>query len=138
MTFPSDLFYPIGTHTAGIFIRKGIPHPREQNVLWIRAINDGLLKRKGKRLPNARAKNDYPVIKPILSQFLTDPCMTVENHEMFYRACPVDFDDPNFELVPEYYLEQSSPSIEEVQKGVEQVIRDAAAFLVQEGIEDAR
>ncbi len=106
-------------------------------MLWIRAINDGLLKRKGKRLPSTRAKNDYPEIRPILSQFLHDPFITVQNREMFYKACPVDFDDPNFELVPEYYLEQSSPTAEEVQGGVQQVIRSAAAFLVREGIEDA-
>ena len=53
---------------------------------------------------------------------------------MFYKSCPVDFDDPNFELAPEYYLEQSSPTTEEIQDGVEQVIRNAAAFLVREGI----
>ena len=135
ITFPPDLFYPTGTHTAGIFVRKGIPHPPEQNVLWIRAVNDGLLKSKGKRLPSKRTNNDYPKIRSMLAQFLHDPSLNIQNREMFYKSCPADFNDPNFELVPEYYLDQSSPTTKEVQDGVEQVIRNAAAFLVREGIE---
>ena len=63
LTFPQDLFYPIGVHTLGIFVKKGIRHPREQKVLWIRAVNDGLLKSKGKRLPNPKAANDYEQIR---------------------------------------------------------------------------
>ena len=135
ITFPPDLFYPVGTHTAGIFVRKGTPHPPEQHVLWIRAVNDGLLKSKGKRLPNERAKNDYPEIRSMLSQFLQDPTIKVQSREMFFKCCPIDDSDPNFELVPEYYLDQSSPTTQEVQGGIEQAIRDAAAFLVREGIE---
>ena len=135
VTLPPDLFYPVGTHTVGVFVRKGISHPPEQHVLWIRAVNDGLLKSKGKRLPNERAKNDYPEIRSMLSQFLQDPTIKIESREMFFKCCPIDNSDPNFELVPEYYLDQSSPTIQEVQRGVEQIVRDAAAFLVREGIE---
>ena len=72
-----------------------------------------MLKRKGKRLSSANAKNDYPEIQSVLSQFLHDTSIIVENHEMFYKSCPIDFSDPNFELVPEYYLDQSSPTTEE-------------------------
>ena len=135
MTLPSDLFYPTSTHTVGIFIRKGIPHPTEQSVLWIRAVNDGLLKSKGKRLPSDRAENDYNKVLTTVSQFIRDPFVKVHDQEMFYKACPIDHGDPNFELVPEYYLDQAAPDIREVQDGVEQVIRNAAAFLVREGIE---
>ena len=31
VTFPGDLFYPVGVHSVGIFVRKGTPHPPEQN-----------------------------------------------------------------------------------------------------------
>ena len=44
ITFPIDVFYPVGVTTVGIFIRKGIPHPLEQKVLWIRALSDGFLR----------------------------------------------------------------------------------------------
>ena len=51
VTLPNDLFYPVGVTTVGIFVKKGIPHPKDQKVLWVRALSDGLLKSKGKRLP---------------------------------------------------------------------------------------
>ncbi|HLF16122.1 MAG TPA: N-6 DNA methylase [Candidatus Thermoplasmatota archaeon] len=137
VTFPPDLFYPTGTHTAGIFVRKGVPHPRGQNVLWVRAVHDGLLKSKGKRLPSQRETNDYPVIKNLVSSFLRDESISVTGKEMFYKACPIDFADPNFELAPEYYLDQAAPTAEEIQQGVENVIRNAVAFLVREGLDDA-
>jgi type I restriction enzyme M protein len=137
ITFPPDLFYPTtSTYTLGIFVKKGIPHPKGQNVLWIRAVYDGTRKSKSKRLFDPRERNDYPEIQDMVRGFLLNPTMTVPNKEQFYKACPIDFGDPNFELVPEYYLDQSAPTTLEVQSGVEEVIRNAAAFLVKEGIED--
>ena len=59
-----------------------------------------MLKRKGKRLSSANAKNDYPEIQSVLSQFLHDTSIIVENHEMFYKSCPIDFSDPNFGIGP--------------------------------------
>jgi len=47
ITFPEDLFYPIGRHTIGIFVKKGVSHPKDQNVFWIRALNDGSEKSMG-------------------------------------------------------------------------------------------
>ena len=35
VTFPDDLFYPVGVTSVGVFIKKGIPHPPAQKVLWI-------------------------------------------------------------------------------------------------------
>jgi type I restriction-modification system DNA methylase subunit len=45
VTLPEDVFYPVGVHTAGVFIKKGQPHPDNQNVLWVRANQDGRTKR---------------------------------------------------------------------------------------------
>jgi len=56
-TPPQDPFYPVGVATRRL-------QPREKgrtltstnrNVLWVRALNDGMLKSKGKRLPSERA-----------------------------------------------------------------------------------
>lgn len=131
ITFPEDLFYPIGVHTIGLFVKKGIPHPKNQNVLWVRAINDGLLKSKGKRLPNPRAKDDYKKIKNIVMGFIANPSMDVQNIERFQKACPVDFSDPLLELVPENYLDQALPNEEEIKEGIEQTIRDAVSFIIK-------
>ncbi|MCJ7633697.1 SAM-dependent methyltransferase [Candidatus Bathyarchaeota archaeon] len=137
VTFPPDLFYPTAsTYTLGIFVKKGIPHPKDQNVLWVRAVYDGTRKSKSKRRFDPKERNDYPRIQDLVRGFLLNPDMAVPNMEQFYKACPIDFNDPNFELVPEYYLDQSAPTIEQVQSGIEEVIRNAAAFLVKEGIED--
>src|SRR5882672_5073711 len=66
VTFPPDLFYPVSVHTVGMFIMRGTSHPKGQNVLWTRAVSDGLLKMKGKRLASPRAKNDFIPLLPIL------------------------------------------------------------------------
>jgi type I restriction enzyme M protein len=62
ITFPEDLFYPVGVHTLGLIVRKGMPHIQNQKVLWLRALNDGRWKKKGKRLEHPKAKNDYLTI----------------------------------------------------------------------------
>ena len=69
ITFPEDLFYPVGVITIGIFIKKGIPHPKNQKVLWIRALNDGYLKKKGKRLENPKATNDLSKVRSLVKSF---------------------------------------------------------------------
>lgn len=135
ITFPEDLFYPVGVHTVGIFVKKGVPHPQDQNVLWVRATNDGLLKSKGKRLPSPRATNDYPTIKDMVRSFILDPNTKVENKDKFQKACPIDFQDPLLELVPENYLDQPPLEPAEVQEGIERVIREAAAFLVSNDLD---
>ncbi|MGI9071935.1 MAG: hypothetical protein ACR2JB_11645 [Bryobacteraceae bacterium] len=133
ITFPPDLFYPVGVHTLGMFVRKGIPHPHQQNVLWIRAINDGLLKSKGKRLPNSRAVNDYEMAIHDVRAFLGNPAHPIQGINKFQKAHPISFDDPLLELVPENYLDDAKPTELEIEEGIEKVIRDTMAFLVSEG-----
>ena len=114
VTFPPELFYPIGVHTLGIVVRKGIPHPPQQNVLWARAVHDGFIKVKGKRLlaPESRPeRNDLENLIPLLRAFIHDPSFPVPNQPELTKACPVDFDDPLLELVPEAYLEGQPPPL---------------------------
>ena len=131
ITFPPDLFYPIGVHTLGIFVKKGIPHPEGQKVFWIRALNDGLLKKKGKRLQNSRARNDLETIRIDLRSFITNPDVRIENIPEFQKAVPIDFKDLQLELVPEAYLDQTKPSSDEIQIGIENLVRETAAFLIR-------
>ncbi len=131
ITFPNDLFYPVGVIPVGVFIRKGVPHPRDQKVLWIRALNDGLLKSKGKRLPNSKASNDLLKVKDLQKAFIRNPNYAVETIQQFQQAIPIDFDDNLLELVPENYLEQTLPTRDEIRLGLEQTMRDAIAFLIK-------
>ena len=136
VTFPIDVFYPVGVTSIGVFLRSGVPHPVEQNVLWVRTETDGLLKSKGKRLPNEKTTNDLDASSPIVRAFLSNPAHPVESVDMHQKACPIDFSDGLLELVPENYLDQAPPNIEEMQIGVDSVIRDAVAFIIRSGRED--
>jgi len=131
ITFPIDLFYPIGVHTVGVFIKKGVAHSTKQPVLWIRALNDGFLKSKGKRLPSCRAKDDFIIILPILKRFVQNQNIKVENVNKFLKVCPIDFSDNLLELVAENYLDEEPPKIDEIQENVEQIVRDMAAYLIR-------
>ena len=131
MTFPIDLFYPVGVTTVGVFIKKGTPHRPEHDVLWVRAMSDGHLKRKGKRLPNPRAGNDLERAKSALTNFLTNQATRIRNRHQFIKRAPIDFDDRQLELVPEVYLDQSLPTIEEVRSGLARSAREMLAYLVK-------
>ena len=131
VTFPEDLFYPVGITSVGLFVRKGIPHDLNADVLWVRALNDGLLKSKGKRLPNSRAQNDLDIIRDKLRAFLDDPSHRITAENQFIKKAPIDETDSHLELVPEAYLDQAEPTHDEVAGGLEQGMRDMLAFLIK-------
>lgn len=131
VTFPGDLFYPVGITSVGIFTRKGIPHDPNSNVLWIRALNDGLLKSKGKRLPNVKAKNDLTAIRDTLKAYLENPSYSVTGVNQFIKRAPIDPADKQLELVPEAYLDQAEPTHDEVVAAMESSMRELLAFLIK-------
>lgn len=133
VTLPPDLFYQAESsqHTVGIFVKKGVPHKKEQNVLWIRAIHDGLTKKKGKRLPNPKVPDDLIKVKSLLQSFIQNPNTTVENIPEFQKATPIDFERKSLELVPEAYLDERTPSQNEIKEDVEASVRETIAFLIR-------
>ncbi len=133
ITFPPELFYPIGVHTVGVFIKKGIPHPDNQKVLWVRAIHDGMLKKKGKRLPDKTEPNDLASILPIVRAFIHNPSFPIEPIPEFYKAAGINFSDPLLELVPEAYVDSKLPSREELENEVDKLTRETVSFLIRTG-----
>lgn len=133
VTFPPDLFYQAGSsqHTVGIFMKKGISHNKNQRVLWIRAINDGLAKKKGKRLPNSKVPDDLSNVKTMLQSFIQNPNIPVKNIAEFQKTTPIDFEKKSLELVPEVYLDERKPTKEEVREDVENLVRETLAFLIR-------
>lgn len=131
ITFPQELFYPIGIHTIGIFVKKGIQHPKKQNVLWIRAIHDGFLKKKGKRLPDSNEINELYLMLPNLKAFIQNLSFKIQDVPQFCKLAPIDFSDPLLELVPEAYLDSKDISSKEIQEGVESLIRETAALIIR-------
>ena len=131
VSFPGDVFYPIGVTTVGVFIRKGIPHPHHQNVLWIRATSDGFRKSKGKRLPHPDELNRLDESIPLLKAFLRDPTHPVPNSLQFHKGMPIDREDKQVELVPEVYLDQDRPKPKELFGIIEEDLRNLLAYLVK-------
>lgn len=131
VTLPPDVFYPVGVTTVGVFIRKGIPHPPEQKVLWIRALTDGLLKRKRKRLPHPKATNDLESVRSLVKAFIHDSAFPVQTVDQFQRAASIDFTDDRLELVPEVYLTQARPSEESIWEALQESVRHSFAYLVK-------
>jgi type I restriction enzyme M protein len=135
ITFPDDLFYPVGVHTAGIIIKKGVPHDKSKDVFWIRAINDGHKKSKGRRLENKKIPNDYEKIMEPLKSFIKNQDVNIPNKKRFYKTCPIDFSDNILELVPEYYLDDDPPTMEKIQSGMDDALRSMAAYMIRHKIE---
>lgn len=131
VTFPEDLFYPTGTHTLGIFIKKGIPHKKDSPALWIRALNDGFVKKKGKRVKSERAKDDISEIKELLKSFIKDQSIKVKNKPQLQKKALIDFADESFELIPELYVDDKELSQEEIEFSMESLMRETASFLIR-------
>jgi type I restriction-modification system DNA methylase subunit len=131
VTFPEDLFYPVGVHTLGLFVKKGVPHPKGQKVLWIRALNDGRWKKKGKRLEHPKATNDYPKILPLLKKFIKNQQTTIPNIPVFQKASAIDLSDTDAEFVAEAYLDEKPITQDEIIEGMEQLMRDNIAFRIR-------
>jgi len=131
VTFPQDLFYPTGTHTLGIFIKKGVPHKKDSHVLWIRALNDGFVKKKGKRVRSDRVKDNISEIKELLKSFIKDQGVKVKNIPQFQKAAPVDFSDESFELIPELYVDDKELTQGEIEASMESLMRETASFLIR-------
>jgi len=134
VTFPIDLFYPsVNVHTVGIFVKKGIPQDTLSDVLWIRAINDGMTKIKAKRLPNDSVADDFRSVRSLVCSFLMGAHSEVPNIPQFQKACPINFDDPFLELVPENYLDDETLTTSEIQVSVESIIKQSLAHVILHG-----
>lgn len=132
ITFPDDLFYPVGVITVGLFLKKGVPHNLgKDKVYFARCMKDGFAKKKGVRKLNSKTRDMLEEIKEELKRFIKNPSFEVDNIPEFKKACLLDASDMNCELVPEAYLDNKIPSEEEIEKGVEEMIRNAAAFTIR-------
>ena len=108
-----------------------MPHPKEQNVFWARIMHDGFLKKKSKRLPNSDEPNEFTTILQNLRAFIESNDFPIKNIPEFCKLAPVDYFDPLFELVPEAYIESSPMSINDLQDGIEKLVRENAAFIIR-------
>jgi hypothetical protein len=67
----------------------------------------------------------------MLRAYLDNPNLRVKDINQFQKAAPIDFEDPQLELVPEAYLDQAEPSPASVFSTLEASMRDALAYLIK-------
>lgn len=131
ISLPDKLFYPVGVHTCALIIKKGVKHAEDQNVFWAKCREDGYLTKKGKRLKDNTTPNNLEEIEDKLKLFILNQNTSILNVPEFQKSCPIDFNDNLLELVPEAYLEQRIPSKEEIMDGIDELVREAAAFIIR-------
>jgi type I restriction-modification system DNA methylase subunit len=138
ITFAEDLFYPQSQPPSlAIIVKKGTAHPLEQNVLWIRVRNDGYRKIKGKRLFDPKVLNQIDDdLKMLVQSFIMNQRIQVESKPEFVKVTKIDFEDTELELIPEAYLDENIPTIDDIQNGVEETVRDTVAFLIRASREE--
>jgi type I restriction enzyme M protein len=135
ITFVPDLFYPQSQPPSlAIILRKGVKHPLEQQVLWIRITNDGYRKVKGKRLKNEKVSDsgEMTILQPMIKGFIADPKVQVTNEPEIKKASSIDYSDKDsFELIPEAYIEAKIPSDKDIHLETDNVMRELIAFLIR-------
>ncbi len=129
VTFPEDLFYPVGVRTLGIFIKKGTPHAQNKNVFWAKVNYDGFVKSKGKRLTSPKASDEFQEIKPYLVKALKEESFKA-NKPKYYVNSHIDFTDRQLELIPEAYLDEGLNSIIETVNEADKIVRELVSFLI--------
>lgn len=131
VTFPTDLFYPVGTHTLGMYIQKGLPHNVNQNVLWVKVDSDGFLKVKGKRVSNKKEENQLKEIADIVKNFIKDPSIKVTDSEEFIKVEKIDFTDKNLELLPQVYLDEKKPTDEVLYQRIDAELKGFISSIIK-------
>ncbi|MFL7865632.1 N-6 DNA methylase [Vibrio cincinnatiensis] len=131
ITLPDKLFYPVGVHTCALIVKKGKPHDYNKPVYWAKVNHDGYLVKKGKRLHNEEEIDQLTTIRDELKVFISTGVFLGNNLDEFKKVCSLDKNDDLVELIPEVYLDQRELSTDEVLNGVEELVRETAAFLIR-------
>jgi len=132
ITFPEDLFYPVSVGTLGLFVQKGVPHDYKRHfVYFARCIKDGFAKKKGVRKENTKVRNMLEEIREELRDFIKGKRQEIKNIPEFKKICLLDKTDKAVELAPEGYIDDRTPSLAEIQKGVDGMVREAVSFKIK-------
>ena len=138
ISFPGSLFTPAAQkQVVGMIVKKGQPHPAEQDVFWARIARDGHLVVKSKRLPAVDLdpprieRNDIDRVLPILQNFIAHPGNVRVNEPTLYKTAPIDFSDPLLELLPEAYLDNEPVTRRSLEGTIEDAVRNTIACVIR-------
>lgn len=88
-------------------------------------------------IPPRTEPNQLPEVLPHLQNFIAHPNTVTVNIPKFCKTAPIDFLDPLLELMPEAYLDTDLVSSTDLERAVDEMARETAAFLVRFGKESA-
>lgn len=143
ITFPEDLFNPSASvGTIGVFIKKGMPHDfNKQKVYFGRAKTDGYKMRKGKRIRNKNVPDILSELKEELKAFLVNQNIKIQDIPEIKKVSILRKDDcayeedgklnGNCELVPENYIDSKTPSLGEIEKGLDNIIKETLFYVIR-------
>ncbi|WP_341792825.1 MULTISPECIES: class I SAM-dependent DNA methyltransferase [unclassified Rickettsia] len=133
VTFPQDLFNPSASvGTIGVFVKKGIPHNFDsQKVFFVRITYDGYKMKKGKRIKNSKVPDMTLELKDELKAFMINQNLNFKDIPEVKKICLLDKNDKNIELVPENYIDGKIPTLEEIQNGIEDLIKSCACYIIK-------
>ncbi|MCH8902670.1 MAG: N-6 DNA methylase [Bacteroidetes bacterium] len=129
ITFPEDVFYPIGVRSLGIIIKKGVSHDKAKKVFWAKVNYDGFVKSKGKRLLSPKSEDQLEEVKELVKRATNNESFKA-NKPKFYISKAIDFNDKQLELIPEAYLDEGIVSINSTVNEIDKVVRELVAFLI--------
>jgi len=133
ITFPEDLFNPSASvGTVGIFIKKGIAHDfKKQKVYFARIPHDGYKMKKGKRIKNKNVPDMTLDFKDELKVFMINQNLNFNDVPELKKICLLDEKDDSLELVPENYIDSRVPTLEEIETGVEELVKSCACYIIK-------
>ena len=88
-------------------------------------------KSKGSVYGHQVNRTDFESVTSITRAFVHDPSLAVQSQPAFIKAAPLNFSDPLLELVPEAYLDAEEPSMEDIARNAEQLVRETAALAIR-------
>lgn len=120
ISFSNELFYPqASVEPVIIVIRKGVPHAEQQNIFWLRVLNDGYRKIKRKRLP-IPGVNDMSLYLERIKSFIHDGTLPVHVPGIC-EAKAKRVDDTHLELIPQNYLDNPQCDKDKIQKEIKRI-----------------
>jgi hypothetical protein len=115
-----------------LFIKKGIPHNfKKDEVYFARCIEDGFKIKKSIRKESNKVRNMLEEIKEELKQFIKGKTQKISDVPEFKKICLLDEEDENAELIPESYIDSKIPSLKEIEKGVEDLVKSCACYIIK-------
>ena len=131
ITFPPELFYPIGVNTLGLIVKKGTPHDFTKKVLWFRATKDGFVKAKAKRLLSNKEPNYLEDYKRIVKDFIAGKKVNESTIPELICFKELDPNDALVELVPEAYIPSKEPNTTDLEETMDNQLREVVSCIIR-------